>query len=123
MLEVADDGAGMDDATQSRIYEPYFTTKAQGTGLGLATVYGIIRRLGGLVHVANRITVVLGVTFFFGRAGCFLAGWERAELGCQLPINSRASLGMSPRCFDVLTSRPIGIMTTSEPRAWLGLSP
>ena len=53
LIEVADDGAGMDDATQSRIFEPYFTTKPHGTGLGLATVYGIIRRLGGLVHVAS----------------------------------------------------------------------
>jgi signal transduction histidine kinase len=53
LLEVADDGAGMDDATQSRIFEPYFTTKPQGTGLGLATVYGIVQRLGGLVHVTS----------------------------------------------------------------------
>ncbi len=55
VLEVVDDGAGMDEATQSRIFEPYFTTKPQGTGLGLATVYGILRRLGGLVHVASRV--------------------------------------------------------------------
>jgi signal transduction histidine kinase len=69
MLEVADDGAGMDDATQSRIFEPYFTTKAQGTGLGLATVYGIIRRLGGLVHVASRV----------GQGTTFTVALPRAE--------------------------------------------
>lgn len=53
LLEVADDGVGMDEETQDRIFEPYFTTKPHGTGLGLATVYGIIRRLGGLVHVTS----------------------------------------------------------------------
>jgi signal transduction histidine kinase len=53
LLEVADDGDGMDDATQNRIFEPYFTTKAHGTGLGLSTVYGIVRRLGGRLHVAS----------------------------------------------------------------------
>jgi signal transduction histidine kinase len=69
ILEVADDGAGMDDATQSRIFEPYFTTKPQGTGLGLATVYGIIRRLGGLVHVASQI----------GKGTTFTVALPRAE--------------------------------------------
>ena len=46
----------------------------------------------------------------------------RADLGFQFPINSRVTIGLSPLCFEVLTSRPIGIMTTNEPRAWFGLS-
>ncbi|MCA9920117.1 MAG: PAS domain S-box protein [Anaerolineales bacterium] len=63
LLEVSDTGRGMDEATQNRIFDPFFSTKGTGRGLGLAAVMGIVRGHQGSVRVKSKVGQ--GTTFKF----------------------------------------------------------
>lgn len=84
-LSVADTGHGMDEPTLRRLFEPFFTTKpaGRGTGLGLATAYGIVKQHGGWIQVESQV----------GRGSAFHVHWPAAQAGAAAP---GADLAVAP---------------------------
>ncbi len=92
VLTVRDNGVGMDEQTQARIFEPFFTTKPtdQGTGLGLAVVYGILDQHGGRVTVWSEPGE--GAAFTCYLPACPPAPVERREVPTREPLRASGQL-------------------------------
>ena len=91
VLEVEDTGVGMDEAVLSRIFEPFFTTKqsGQGTGLGLAMVYGVVNGAGGSIRVQSTL----------GRGTCFILELPASRAESAAPEPSPDEPGAGDRCL------------------------
>lgn len=90
-LRVADTGIGMDELTMQRVFEPFFSTKFTGRGLGLAAVQGIIRSHQGILHVESD----------YGRGSVFSA-WLPTTDQSPTPEETQADMAQQPQSGSVL---------------------
>jgi PAS domain S-box-containing protein len=121
-LEVSDTGAGMPRETVEHLFEPFFTTKEQGkgTGLGLATVYGIVSRAGGTIDVDSEVGRGTRLTVYLPRAAGPIdtitpaQSWERAvtEGGTILLVEDEESVRLS--ATQILTAGGYRVLAATD---------
>lgn len=94
LLSVTDNGEGMDATTAAKVFDPYFTTKSGGTGLGLATVRDIVRGSGGVVDVESAP----------GRGASFHVRWPCVEGAAAAEHAAPSGLRRAPRRASILVA-------------------
>jgi PAS domain S-box-containing protein len=102
-LAVRDGGCGMTEDVRARIFEPFFTTKESGTGLGLATVYGIVRQAGGAIRVDSRPGA--GSTFTV-----YLPAADERTARVVLPVAASAPRGLGETVVLAEDEEPLRVL-------------
>ena len=120
MLAVSDTGAGMDAQTRSRLFEPFFTTKrpGQGSGLGLATVYGIVKQSDGQVTVYSQVGAGTIFEIYFPRIAeseeKLHGGKRRAQMGSETILLVDDEDGVRKLVFAILQAHGYAVIEANN---------
>ncbi|MHB1459908.1 MAG: LytS/YhcK type 5TM receptor domain-containing protein [Armatimonadota bacterium] len=129
-IQVIDDGCGMDDATITNLFEPFFTTKptGHGTGLGLATVYGIIKQNRGMVGVTSKPGCGSTFTIYIPRynPGTTIDSSEKPRntdySGDETVLVVEDETAVLQLAESILTRRGYKVLTSSQPHKAISLA-